>query len=852
MTIRPATLPAANAAVDFNNARYTSWENMTIDASAFTTAYGISINNVCRDITINGNVINMPDVSTGTTNVTGIYDNSLLDTNLVVTNNTINDGSYGMYIRGTGTGDLQSGTIISDNVVEGFSYYGINAYYLKVPVISGNYLHTESNVYSTLYGIYAGYCDDGLQVTDNQIYLLAAQNGYGLELYYNDGLALSPSIVANNFVSMKGDGSSTSYAVYHYSNTYMNFVFNSVDLSDTYASSRAFYVSGGSNNILKNNILSASGGAFATYFSSTTSITESDYNDLYTTGSVLGYYSGNQADLTAWQTASSKDANSISSDPMFMANDDLHVFMPTLNAAATPISGITTDIDGDLRDATTPDIGADEFTPMNINLGIIQLLKPVNDFCKTSESDTVAVRIFNYGATTATSFTVTYEQNGVVAGTENWTGSLVSGAGTDVEFASTFTPQAGWNNIKIYVSIAGDGDNTNDTVSIFYKGIPEEAVPYSDDFETNDFWGSNITADGWELGVPAGAVINSAYSPDLAWKTNIDGTYANNQTIVLYTPVFSFIHAYNAQLSFWHWYDTDASDGGYIQYTANGGTTWNNLGTLNDPTGTNWAPSNVSTGYGWSGNSGGWVYSSIDLSFLNFNPFETQFRFIFYSNSIGTNGDGWAIDNFEIIIPQADIDAGVVEIVSPAGMLTPGVQEPITVKITNYGTNTLTSIPVVAKANTGQPPITATWTGTLASGDTTTFTFPTNYTPVSVSDFSFCSYTDIATDFIAYNDTTCVDLQTNVGIEDNNLTAISLNPNPADDYTMLEFEAGTTDNAVLTITTNEGKRVRETIVNISAGMNNIRIETADLAPGLYHWNLRSNSSNGEGKLIITR
>ena len=398
------------------------------------------------------------------------------------------------------------------------------------------------------------------------------------------------------------------------------------------------------------------------------------------------------------------------------------------------------------------------------------------------------------------------------------------------------------------------------------KGNPYKVVKYAvdltrikhknaalaDDFETNDYWGANIVNNGWEFGVPAGTVIDSAYSPDLAWKTNLNGTHDNNQTLVLYSPVFSFIHAYNAQLSFWHWIDTDAGDGGYVQYTSNGGTTWNNLGVQNDPTGTNWAPDAVNTAYGWSGHSGGWVQSSIDLSFLNFNPFETQFRFIFYSNAVGTNGDGWAIDNFEIVIPQADIDAGVIEIVSPAGTLTPGVQEPITVKIYNYGINTLTSIPVVASVNTGQPPISATWTGSLASGDTTTFTFPGSYTPVNVSDFEFCAYTDISNDYIAYNDTTCVTLYTNVGLGENNVSAISLNPNPADDFTALEFEAATSDNAVLTITSAEGKLIRETVISINAGTNNYTIETADLAPGLYHWTLRSNSSNGEGKLIINR
>lgn len=852
VVLQPTLLPADYAVVRFDHTSDVAWKNMTIDATTQTYARGFVLDNINSNITIDGNVINLPNVSSSSTSVVGVYDGDFTDTNIVVTNNIINDGAVSVYFYGDGSTSLQPGTIISNNTMNSYSYRGIVAYYHLAPVISGNYIYMDNNAYTTVSGMYLSYCDDGLQLTNNKINIEVPVDGYGIYLSSSDGLATAHGLIANNFIAFKGDGSTTSSVIYSSSNTYLDIVYNSVNLYDTDPDSRAIYVTSGSSNTLKNNILAATGGAMAAYFSSTTSITESDYNNLYTSGSVLGYYSGSKADLAAWQTASSKDANSISSDPLFISNSDLHVYLATMNAAATPIAGITTDIDGEVRNATTPDIGADEFTPLNVNIGVTNILKPVNDFCATTDQDTVKIRIFNFGATTANSFTVGYKLNGTVVSSQTWTGTLLMGTAVDYEFATLFTPQAGWNNLEAFVSIAGDGDLTNDTAAFIYKGIPEVSVPYADDFETNDYWGANIVNNGWEFGVPAGTVIDSAYSPDLAWKTNLDGTHDNNQTLVLYSPVFSFIHAYNAQLSFWHWIDTDAGDGGYVQYTSNGGTTWNNLGVQNDPTGTNWAPDAVNTAYGWSGHSGGWVQSSIDLSFLNFNPFETQFRFIFYSNAVGTNGDGWAIDNFEIVIPQADIDAGVIEIVSPAGTLTPGVQETITVKITNYGTNTLTSIPVVASVNTGQPPISATWTGSLASGDTTTFTFPGSYTPVNVSDFEFCAYTDISNDYIAYNDTTCVTLYTNVGLGENNVSALSLNPNPADDFTALEFEAATSDNAVLTITSAEGKLIRETVISINAGTNNYTIETADLAPGLYHWTLRSNSSNGEGKLIINR
>ena len=69
------------------------------------------------------------------------------------------------------------------------------------------------------------------------------------------------------------------------------------------------------------------------------------------------------AHLDNWRTATGQDANSISADPQFVSTTDLHITDTSSPAGnvATPIAGITIDIDGTTRDAATPDIGADEF-----------------------------------------------------------------------------------------------------------------------------------------------------------------------------------------------------------------------------------------------------------------------------------------------------------------------------------------------------------------------------------------------------------------------------------------------------------------------------------------------------------
>ena len=102
-----------------------------------------------------------------------------------------------------------------------------------------------------------------------------------------------------------------------------------------------------------------------------------NYNDYYInianpqvmTGG-LGTSSGNTlttqfATLANWQTAytTPQDANSIQLDPGFISPTNLHINTSSaaLESKGTPIAGVTTDIDGDTRNASTPDIGADEY-----------------------------------------------------------------------------------------------------------------------------------------------------------------------------------------------------------------------------------------------------------------------------------------------------------------------------------------------------------------------------------------------------------------------------------------------------------------------------------------------------------
>ena len=109
-------------------------------------------------------------------------------------------------------------------------------------------------------------------------------------------------------------------------------------------------------------------------------------NDLYATGTdgVVGVFNATiDNTLADWQAAVGQDANSISADPLFVAPNgtsatvDLHIqngspaiglAAPITSTLANPLAGVTNDFDGDNRNPTTPDIGADERTSYALSL----------------------------------------------------------------------------------------------------------------------------------------------------------------------------------------------------------------------------------------------------------------------------------------------------------------------------------------------------------------------------------------------------------------------------------------------------------------------------------------------------
>uniref|UniRef100_UPI000481D063 T9SS type A sorting domain-containing protein n=1 Tax=Kaistella palustris TaxID=493376 RepID=UPI000481D063 len=128
-----------------------------------------------------------------------------------------------------------------------------------------------------------------------------------------------------------------------------------------------------------------------------------DYNDYYTTGANLGFIGSARATLADIQTNFGGNTHSVNVKPTFVSETDLHLTTANagLDGKATPLAEVTVDIDGETRNATTPDIGADEFTgPMAVNDNTAKGVKiypnPVVDFVNINFSSKIdSVEVYN-------------------------------------------------------------------------------------------------------------------------------------------------------------------------------------------------------------------------------------------------------------------------------------------------------------------------------------------------------------------------------------------------------------------------------------------------------------------------
>jgi bacillopeptidase F (M6 metalloprotease family)/subtilisin family serine protease len=177
--------------------------------------------------------------------------------------------------------------------------------------------------------------------------------------------------------------------------------------------------------------------------------------------------------------------------------------------------------------------------------------------------------------------------------------STVSGSGYErigITTQTAWSDPDGADGTAYYYTVAAQDYSGNESAKSNEVSVTviKPVVIYSDSFdqETDNGWTHSGTKDEWERGVPKAPGPSAAVSAPNVWGTDLDNTYETGADYSLFSPVIDLGNTGNATLAFSHWYEFETNyDYGNVEITADGGTTWTQLGRFSSSTlGKAWSP----------------------------------------------------------------------------------------------------------------------------------------------------------------------------------------------------------------------------------------------------------------------
>lgn len=388
---------SAGSMFNLDGADHIILTNIKLKSTQTTYSNGIWLhnaadNNIIRnceiDMTSNMGSANGISISTSTT---GASYGANIGSNNIIEENTITGGTNSTSVYcGIYSGNNTSGTqtIIRNNQIFSPGYYGIFTYWEPNPLISGNtIIGTGKN--TQFYGITAqnsmnavitgNYISTSNAGSTNQPFIVQSRGIYTYSSFSNSTLEISNNIIVLETSKAVISSSQGIYTNNYYGissiihNTIIINKFNSanyLDVSGLYANTNPGSTVHVLNNIFDMQSLSnVNGNIYCMYLST--------HGSLHSNGNVFGispqyniwctggYYQNQSiqySNLSQWQSAFGKDANSLQTNPSY-ANIAGGDYTPTTNS----IDGIgisttvTTDYSGTTRNSSNPDPGAIEF-----------------------------------------------------------------------------------------------------------------------------------------------------------------------------------------------------------------------------------------------------------------------------------------------------------------------------------------------------------------------------------------------------------------------------------------------------------------------------------------------------------
>ena len=353
-----ATSGNDNYTVQFNGSNNFIFDQISIENLGSSNSRVVVFDNEATSNTVQNCILTAPTTTSSYSNARAVvYSNGAGNDGNSITDNVINNGCYGVYYYGN-FNSYAKGVDISGNEMLNQYQYGIYTYYHEDLKLNDNYIATD-NAYLFSYAMYVYYSTEP-EVVGNFVDETADAYYYGLYTFQVNGSLNKWANISGNRLRFENYGLYLSNALFAVvsNNTIMT------ASSATSTSSRSLYLTnGGVNQVFNNNLINNAGGY--AYYLSGNPIHISDNNNFYSSGSNFLYSGGNNTTVADFIAASGHDSSSVSVMNTITDTASLKSCADSLDGAGMINSFNLSDFEGDLRDGSTPDIGADEFAALS-------------------------------------------------------------------------------------------------------------------------------------------------------------------------------------------------------------------------------------------------------------------------------------------------------------------------------------------------------------------------------------------------------------------------------------------------------------------------------------------------------
>lgn len=392
------------AGVKINNTDYVTFDNLTVVPQADDWdeyGYGFHLindadNNTIKNCHVNSN-INWGDMVNNEGIVINGNNGNAIDLgeshcdNNVILGNTITGVNGGITLSSespSGTHTSMSGNRVEGNTISNCATYGILLQYTDNTTITKNEITGGPDAISGTYPIATNYYNNSFAITSNKVHAFYCDPGndqVGI-MITNEAEPGKECLVGNNLIyDLSSDNTIYGIASMNpnniYSASYLNIYNNTISIDDqTYIGYQTYglYFDNATNINVFNNIVSvtreSSDKNYAIYFEvapvNFTANNNVYYMALNPTPTIGVGVLGNgdtYPTVELWQKATGLDYYSLEVNPAYTSLPGFD-FRPTaklIDNLAKPITGITNDITGTVRNTVNPDVGCFEFNSAN-------------------------------------------------------------------------------------------------------------------------------------------------------------------------------------------------------------------------------------------------------------------------------------------------------------------------------------------------------------------------------------------------------------------------------------------------------------------------------------------------------